>query len=85
MLIGVVVFFWFFIYFWLKYLIIFERLVDIICDKMAEGGDADTSNAPGGQGGGGGGPNVRGGQSAGTTRLTNSGNNSGDNNQPCQC
>jgi hypothetical protein len=66
------------------------RLVDIICDKMAEGGDTDTSNAQQtnqmGGGGLGGGTSARGGQNSGTTRLTNAGNNSGDNaNQPCQC
>ncbi len=68
------------------------RLVDIICDKMAEGGDNDTSSAQTGQGnmGGGGGagaggPNVRGGQNSGTTRLTNASNNNSGDNQPCQC
>ena len=55
---------------------------------MAEGGDNETSSTAAGAGGQGsaGGPNVRGGATSGTTRLTNSGNsNSGDINQSCQC
>jgi hypothetical protein len=64
-------------------------LVDIICDKMSEGGDNDgSSNAnPGGGGGAGGsgggsGPNVRGGPASGATKLTDSASNSS---QSCQC
>jgi hypothetical protein len=55
---------------------------------MADGGDNDASNAGAGQASRTGGPNVRGGVSSGTTRLTSSnggGNNSGLNNQSCNC
>ena len=66
----------------------FYRLVDIICDKMAEGGDnesSSTSNATNSAGNAGGGvPNLRGGPSTGATKLTDSSNNN-MNNQGCQC
>lgn len=60
-----------------------KRLVDIICDKMSEGGDTDSSNAGGAGAGPSGAPNVRGATTSGTTRLTESSNK--DGNQPCQC
>lgn len=64
------------------------RLVDIICDKMAEGGENETSassNATHGTGSTGG-PNIRGGPTTGATRLTDSLNNQpGASNQSCQC
>lgn len=66
-------------------------MVDIICDKMSESGDNDTSTSGGQAGGSGGGvgtgaggPNYRGGPSAGATRLTSSGGSNSDN-QSCQC
>ena len=63
-------------------------MVDIICDKMAEGGENETSassNATHGTGSTGG-PNIRGGPTTGATRLTDSLNNQpGASNQSCQC
>ncbi len=65
-------------------------MVDIICDKMAESGENETSassnaaHGTGGTGGTGGGPNIRGGPTTGATRLTDSSNNN-SNNQSCQC
>jgi len=61
-------------------------LVDIICEKIAEGNDNDqsnnhtTNNAAGNSG-----PNYRGGPSSGATKLSDEANNSAFNSQSCQC
>ena len=58
--------------------------MDIICDKMSEQGEAESAPAnsiTASQS-----PNVRGGPSNGATRLNdNTSNNSGLDNQSCQC
>ncbi|RNA42137.1 ras-related Rab-3 isoform X1 [Brachionus plicatilis] len=62
---------------------VFERLVDIICEKMAEGGDADAITASNAAVGPNSTLNMRAGPSTGTTRLTDTSNNAP--NQSCQC
>ena len=63
-------------------------MVDIICEKIAEGGDNDqfsSSNQATNNAGNNGGPNYRGGPSSGATKLTDEANNSAFNTQTCQC
>ena len=63
-------------------------MVDIICEKMAESGEnegttsnANTSNNASGSNAG---PNIRPGQTGGTTKLTEAANKLTDS-QSCQC
>lgn len=61
-------------------LMLFHRLVDIICEKMTEGNEADGNAIASGANSA---LNMRGGPSSGTTRLTDKPNNV--SNQSCQC
>ena len=57
-------------------------MVDIICDKLSESGDIENSSNANGSAN----PNMRGGTSTGTTKLTNSAKGStNSSNQSCQC
>ncbi|CAF0836003.1 unnamed protein product [Brachionus calyciflorus] len=62
---------------------VFERLVDIICEKMAEGGENEGTPNTSSNMGNLSSSNARGGQIPGVTRLTDSSNSS--SNQSCQC
>jgi len=64
--------------------LVFERLVDIICEKIAESSENEQSSNQSTSAGNSG-PNYRSGNTSGATKLTDAANNAGFNTQSCQC